>query len=81
VNYYPARNKNKEITGLHARPQYKGHKCLSEDNPEIITFLTKDKEKDADEAKIQTEIRQMAIENLKARGELPEDYGAVGITK
>jgi len=77
-NFYIKRNESKEITGLYARPQYEGHEKLSEKSQEIVTFLKNQKdvadEAQLNEQKIQTKMRQMAIESLQADNELPSDF-------
>lgn len=72
------RDKDGNITGTYARPQYDGQEFLPDDDPEVIAFQTRPleaaTEPDPDEEKIQAEIRAMAIERLQARGELAAGF-------
>ena len=76
-NYYIQRDKDENIIGTFARPQYEGHEKLSEKNKEMIAFLKKQSEPtevQLNEQKIQAKMRQMAIEALQADNELPADF-------
>ena len=76
-NYYIERNKNKKIISLCARPQYEGQEFLPETDKKIIAYLKKQNEpteSDLNEQKIQAKIRQLAIKELKADNELPDDF-------
>ena len=76
-NYYIDRDKNKKISGLYARPQHEGQEKLKETSKEVVAFQKKQNEPTAsqlNEQKIQAKIRQMAIDVLKANGELPADF-------
>ena len=72
---YIDRDSEGTIAGTYARPQYDGQESLPEDDPEVTAWQSRPvTQKDETEAKIQAEIRAMAIERLKTRGELPEDF-------
>ena len=75
-NFYIERD-NGNIVSLFARPQYENQEKLKETNKEIKAFLKKQSEpteSDLNEQKIQSKMRQMAIESLQADGELPSDF-------
>ena len=77
-NYYMDRNENKNITGIHARPQYEGHEKLKETSKEVVAFQENRKQtlQNATEIaqKIYAKMRQMATDALKKEGELPSDF-------
>ena len=76
-NNYIERDRNENIIGLFARPQYVGQEKLPEDDPEIVSFLEEQlvpTEAELNEQKIAAEIRLQAIESLKAKGDLPADF-------
>jgi len=75
-NYFIERD-NGDIVSLFACPQYKDQEKLKETNKEIVAFLKKQNEPteaDLNEQKIQAKMRQMAIKELKADNELPNDF-------
>jgi len=66
---------------LFARPQYDGQEFLPEMAKELADHFKKQKTADekqrVNNEKIAKEMRQLAIDSLKAKGELPAKYKEV----
>jgi hypothetical protein len=74
---YIKRDDNGNIISLFGLPQLKENlEYLPEEHPEVIAFRNRTlaPESDPIEEKIQAELRAMAIESLKSKGELAADY-------
>ena len=73
---YIARDKG-IIVGVYTQKQAHTHERLSEDNAEVIAFLSSlgasETEKE-NKTKIEKRMRTLAIDSLKGDGGLPPDY-------
>lgn len=74
---YVDRDKDDNISGMFVREQYEGQERVSYDNKEVQDFVNRGII-GPNEAKIQVEIvelnRVAAIQSLKDKGELSQDY-------